>query len=106
LRFRSALLLAAVVAPISAANPADKLDESQAIREIERLGGTVVRDDKLPGRPITQVRFGFKSDFGDEHVQLRLTTRLNFLKFQVQNSQRSLDVRSVWQYVAITVAMY
>jgi hypothetical protein len=51
MRFRAVLLLAVIAAPFSAAITADKLDESQAIREIERLGGIIERDVKLPGNP-------------------------------------------------------
>ncbi len=59
-----------LVYPMSAAIATDKLDEAQAIRETERLGGKVERDDQLPGRPVTGVSFRVGSDFGDEDVPL------------------------------------
>ena len=77
MRLQAVLLLAAALAPNSRVIAADNLDESQAIREIERLGGAIKRNDKLPGRPVTEVHFSFGSDFGDEDVPLlRLLTNL------------------------------
>ena len=70
MRFHAVLLFAVSLAPNSAAVAADNPDEAQAIREIERLGGIVERDDKLAGHPVTQVGFRFRSDFGDEHLRL------------------------------------
>ena len=70
MRLRSLLLLAVILAPNSAMIAADNLDESQAIREIERLGGKIKRDDKLPGRPVTQISFGVGSKFEDMDVPL------------------------------------
>ena len=55
MRFPS-LLIAVAFALSGVANATDNRDESQAIREIERLGGKVERDEKLPGRPVTAVR--------------------------------------------------
>jgi hypothetical protein len=46
-------LRAVAAAPFSTAIAADRLDETQAIREIERPGGIIERDAKLPGRPVT-----------------------------------------------------
>jgi internalin A len=69
-RFRCVLLLAVGLAPNSDVVAADNLDESQAIREIERLGGTIKRADELPSRPVTQVSFGSASRFEDMDVPL------------------------------------
>jgi Leucine-rich repeat (LRR) protein len=53
---------------------ADKLEDSQAIREIEGLGGRFVRDDKLPGRPVTAV--GFRNgQFEDKNVQVLVSLK-------------------------------
>src|SRR5579862_4471403 len=62
------LLLAA-----TSASPADRApDESLAIRKIERLGGKVVRHDKLPGRPVTIEISGHGADcpFTDDDMPL------------------------------------
>ena len=52
---RFLLLLVVVLTPNWALIAAHNIDESQAIAEIERLGGKVKRDDKLPGQPVTGV---------------------------------------------------
>ncbi len=49
---------------------ADDPVQSQAIRELERLGAIVERDHKRPGSPVTGVRFRENSRFGDEDVPL------------------------------------
>lgn len=47
------VVLGAVALAVSCpAIAADKVDEAQAVRKIERLGGQVTRDDKLPGHPV------------------------------------------------------
>ena len=53
----------------------DNLDESQAIREIERIGGTIKRDDKLPGRPVTAVDFSRSLGFGDKDLYVLKTLK-------------------------------
>ena len=80
----TALLLLAVALQLhSMVIAADIPNEAQAIREIERLGGIVEKDAKLPGRPVTAVRFRFGSDFGDEHVPLLTPlTKLTTLNLQ------------------------
>jgi internalin A len=67
---RFLVLFVVALAATSTVIAADKLEQAQAIREIERLGGKVKRDDKLPGRPVTEVRFRDGSDFGDDNVSL------------------------------------
>jgi len=53
---RTALVGAAM---LSASLPgAARADEATAVKAVERLGGYVTRDDKLPGRPVTGVRLG------------------------------------------------
>ena len=64
------VFFAVILAPNSAMIAADNLDESQAIREIERLGGKVERDETLPGRPVMAVGFGANSRFQDMDVPL------------------------------------
>jgi internalin A len=64
------LLLALVLAPTSVVAATNKSDAAHAIREIERLGGQIKRDEKLPGRPVTAVTFKVRNDFRDEHVPL------------------------------------
>lgn len=54
----------------SALIAAGDVDESKAIREIERLGGSVKRDGTLPGRPTTAVGFRFDNRFGDRSIYL------------------------------------
>ena len=49
---------------------AGDIDESQAVREIERLGGKLTRNEKLPGRPVTQVDFETNSEFSDQDLRL------------------------------------
>jgi internalin A len=46
------------------------LDELPAIREIERLGGIVQRDNKLPGRAVVGVDFGGREGVGDKDLSL------------------------------------
>ena len=69
---RSLTLLVVALAPNSAKVCADTPGELQAIREIERLGGQVERDDRLPGWPVTVVRFNARSRFEGS-----LTTRFD-----------------------------
>ena len=64
------LLIAVALALNGIAAAADNLDEGQAIRRLERLGGVVNPDDRTPGRPVTMVGFRFGSDFGDVDVPL------------------------------------
>ncbi len=66
---------------------ADQADESQAVREIEQLGGQVTRDDKAPGRPVTAVSFEGEATagrrFGDEDLyRLVAFKELTTLHFQ------------------------
>lgn len=49
---------------------ADKPDEAQAIKEIQRRGGRVKGDDNLPGRPVKAVYFPGDTRFGSQDVQL------------------------------------
>ena len=70
MRLQAVLLVAVVLAPASATIAADTLDESRAVREIERLGGIVSRDEALPGCPVTAVRFKRGSEFADDDVPL------------------------------------
>src|ERR1700733_547937 len=61
------VLLVIVLAPLGRVDATDKLDE--AIRRIERLGGEVKRDEKLPGHPVTEITFR-----GDVFVTVDLGT--------------------------------
>ena len=70
MHFQTVLLLAVALALNSAVIAADNLDESAAIREIERLGGKIKRDDTLPGHPVTAVSFRMASPFEDADVPL------------------------------------
>ena len=74
MRFTS-LLLAVALAPNSVLIAADKLNESQAIREIKRLGGTIKRDEKSVGRPVTAVRFSQNRSFRDKDLVLLKTLK-------------------------------
>jgi hypothetical protein len=95
MRFRMLLLVAAVLVPDCAVIAVDQLDESQAIREIERLGGTVMWDDKLPDRPVTAVDFIGSQRLRDKDLYLLKTlmnlTTLNLGdcrgKFKVQGAK-------------------
>jgi Leucine-rich repeat (LRR) protein len=84
MRFRSGLL-AVVLAPNCAVFAADKLDESQAIREIERLGGNVKRDDKLPDRPVTAVDFS-RSQRVEELKDLKNLTTLDLSETKITDA--------------------
>ena len=54
---------------IPGAIAADKSEDSQAVADIEALGGRFVRDEKQPGRPITAVGFrGRPFEDKDVHV--------------------------------------
>ena len=57
MHFRAAILLAVAFAPTGFVVAAQNLNESQAIQEIERLGGKIKRDETLPGRTVTAVDF-------------------------------------------------
>ena len=52
------------------------VDEAKAIAEIERLGGTVERDNQLPGHPVTRINLAQRPGelrsrtFEDQDVQL------------------------------------
>src|SRR3954453_18459345 len=37
---------------------AARADEADAVKAVEKLGGTPTRDDKLPGEPVTRVSLG------------------------------------------------
>jgi hypothetical protein len=37
---------------------AAQADEASAVKAVENLGGTVTRDDKLPGKPVIEVNLG------------------------------------------------
>jgi hypothetical protein len=64
------ILLAVALTLNSAVIAADERDEAQAIREIKRLGGRTKRDEKLPGRPVTEVHFSYGSQFWDDDFRL------------------------------------
>ena len=49
---------------------ANELDESTAVKELEKLGGLFTRDDTLAGNPVKGIHFEAHSLFGDEHVYL------------------------------------
>ena len=70
LHFRVVLPLAVALASTGAMIAADNLHEARAIREIERLKGVIKRDEKLPGCPVTHVRFKPGNDFRDDDVPL------------------------------------
>lgn len=48
----------------------DASDESKAIQVMELLDGEVVRDDKLPGRPVVEASFAWSPKFKNEHIHL------------------------------------
>ena len=74
--------LVLVLTPACAVVAANQLDESQAIAEIERLGGKVERDDKSPGRPVTEVNFIW-GGVGDSDLRvLRTFKNLTTLKLE------------------------
>jgi hypothetical protein len=58
------------MAPHDAAIAAENADEARAIRQINRFGGEVERNDKLPGRPATAVSFKDAGRFEDLDVLL------------------------------------
>ncbi|HEY3965415.1 MAG TPA: hypothetical protein VGM05_12740, partial [Planctomycetaceae bacterium] len=62
--------IAVVVVAASLAVADDNLDESQAIEKVEQLGGSVIRDDKLPGRPVIGVHLQRSKKFNDEDMRL------------------------------------
>jgi internalin A len=65
-------------------------DESEAIRAIKRLGGSVSRDDTLPGSPVTAVDLGRAKEFADQHVDLLKTLKslkhLSLHSFQISDA--------------------
>jgi hypothetical protein len=70
-RFVSLLAVCALIVRLGHVALADDASaEAKAIREIERLGGKVERDGKLPARPVTAIRFKEVSEFEDEHIPL------------------------------------
>jgi internalin A len=64
------VLLAVAMAPHDAAIAAENAGEARAIRQINRLGGEVERNDKLPGRPATAVSLRGAGRFEDLDVPL------------------------------------
>ena len=61
------LLLMAACAMNDVVIAADSLDESDAVRKIERLGGIV--NERRPNRPVTIVEFKLESRFGDDDLR-------------------------------------
>ena len=65
---RQALLLSAVVLFANPVAAKERMDEPQAIAEIERLGGQVERDEEAPNEPVVAVRFTKSNSFSDADV--------------------------------------
>src|SRR5213080_2959225 len=47
-----------VVALLILSSGAARADEASAVKAVEKLGGKVTRDDKLPGKPVIGVNLG------------------------------------------------
>src|ERR687884_316868 len=65
---------------------AARADEASAAKAVGKLGGTVTRDDKLPGKPVIGVHFNFKpvTDVGwKELAELKQLTTLYLTATQV-----------------------
>src|SRR5436309_312206 len=50
-------MLIGAVMLLACLSGAARADEASAVKAIENLGGTVTRDDKLPGKPVIGVNF-------------------------------------------------
>jgi len=48
-----------VVALLILSSGAARADEASAVKAVEKLGGKVTRDDKLPGKPVIEVNLAF-----------------------------------------------
>ena len=65
------MLVSVIVALTSTVIVADdKFDESKTIHKIELLGGSVTRDDTLPGRPVIGVDFRRSNRFNEKYLHL------------------------------------
>ena len=49
-------MLVGAVMLLACLSGAARADEASAVKAIENLGGTVTRDDKLPGKPVIGVK--------------------------------------------------
>src|SRR5438067_2530453 len=50
-------MLIGAVMLLACLSGAARADEASAVKAVEKLGGTVTRDDKLPGKPVIGVNF-------------------------------------------------
>jgi hypothetical protein len=77
---RILVLFVVTLALPSAVVAADKMGEAQAIREIERLGGRVERNEKLPGHPVTTLSLSGSQRFRDKDLSLlKVLTKMTAL---------------------------
>jgi internalin A len=73
-------MLVGAVMLLACLSGAARADEASAVKAVQKLGGTVTRDDKLPGKPVIGVHFNFKpvTDVGwKELADLKQLTTLN-----------------------------
>ncbi len=75
---RCIFLVAALLSVASGCHPPVAPENEQAIVAIEGLGGSVVRNDNIPGRPVTSVEFPKATDAALKEVAG--LKRLNSLK--------------------------
>ena len=73
-------MLVGAVMLLACLSGAARADEASAVKAVEKLGGKVTRDDKLPGKPVIGVSFNFKpvTDAGLKELKdLKQLTSLN-----------------------------
>src|SRR5262249_31881539 len=80
MRFRYTLPSFVVLISAASALAAKTPDESQAIAELEQLGGQAIRDETIPGRPGTEVRVRGKNFLDNDLPLLKSFGNLTSLK--------------------------
>src|SRR5258708_26076384 len=88
MRTQLLLLLTAAVLPARVVSPPNEFDESKVIRQLERLGGKVERDETLPTRPVVRVSV-IGTDF--TNADLELLTLFKDLKVLYANRTKVSD---------------
>jgi internalin A len=100
MRFRTASI-AVVVLAASLVMADDKLDESKAIEQIELLGGSVIRDAKLPDRPVIGVHLHRSKQFNDNHMAL-LIAFPNLIRLTLNSQITDVGVKELRQHLKLT----
>src|ERR687884_2273610 len=61
-------MLIGAVMLLACLSGAARADEASAVKAVEKLGGKVTRDDKLPGKPVIEVNLAF-AHVTDAHLK-------------------------------------